>query len=261
MSGGYCFYQLDEPNLSDTWYALGCLMALGRIEADPITEAYLERHQPDPSGSAGLYRLWYLFWSYRYLTGETPFVLTNKLRGIAPPIPRTAGTMETSSVLEQLYCYTVLCNEAEISLSPLVREDIFQAVLRWRHPEGGFGREKPTLIETWHAIAILRALGVTYPLKENISFFADCADDESGFVNVPSSHPGYLEHLDAGISLASLLDQPVPVTAVCSRFIAKCRNVNGGYTRSGFGGNSTLEYTWYAIRSLSRLKGRTCWSW
>ncbi len=261
-SGGYCFFQLDEPNLSDTWYALGSLMALGRIEPDPITEAYLDRHRPDPSGSAGLYRLWYLFWSYRYLTGALPSDLTDRLYTIAPPIPRSGGTtIEASSVLEQLYCYTILCTEANVLLSSSVQEEISHAVLRWRHPEGGFGRDKPTLIETWHAVAILRALGYLAPLEEIVSYLTTCTDPESGFVNNPSSHPGYLEHQDGGVSLALLLEQPVPRSDICARFIRKCRNANGGYTRSGFGGNATLEYTWYAIRSLSRLNGRTGWSW
>jgi len=25
-NGGYCFYPVDEPNISDTWYALGSLV-------------------------------------------------------------------------------------------------------------------------------------------------------------------------------------------------------------------------------------------
>ncbi len=260
-SGGYCFYQLDEPNLSDTWYALGCLMVLGRIESDPVTETYLYRYQPDPSGSVGLYRLWYLFWSYRYLTGEVPSDLISRLYGVSPPIPNGTGTMETSSVLEQLYCYTILCTEAEITLSIEIKEEIVQAVNRCHHSKGGFGREKPTLIETRYAVAILRALGVLYPFDSMASFLIDCTDIESGFANVSSSHPGYLEHLDAGLSLVSLLDKPISVTGVCSRFIEKCRNENGGYNRSGFGGNASLEYTWYAIRSLSRLNGRNGWRW
>jgi hypothetical protein len=236
-------------------------MALGRITPDPKTEAYLGQHNPAKSGFTGLYRLWYLFWSYRYLSGSTPDFLIKKLQEISPPIPRSTGTMEMASVLEQLCFYTILCTEVGIHIPPLLREEIHSEVLKWHHCEGGFGRSMPTLIETWHAVAIFQALNFDLCAEKIQSFLFGCLDDQTGFVNVPSSHPGYLEHLDAGVSLAILLNLPVPNPVICTDFICKCRKANGGFTRSGFGGNSTLEYTWYAIRTLSLLNGKNYWKW
>jgi len=259
--GGYCFYQLDEPNLSDTWYALGCLHTLKKGSPDPDTVRYLRLFHDQTRGISGLYRLWYLFWSYRFLTGSVPDDLMRKLSDCPSPVLYKTGTIESSSIFESLYLYVILQAEAGIKKPDSYRTEIMAAVHEWHHPSGGFGREKGTLVETWHAAAICKALDIPIDTNLYVSFLTRCVDPQSGFVNVPSSHPGYLEHLDAGIALASLLEIPVPNHSLCVRYLQNCRKENGGYARSGYGGNATLEYTWYAIRSLSRLFGSRVWSW
>lgn len=259
--GGYCFFQLDEPNLSDTWYALGCLMTQQAVNSDETTEKYLSRFVDQTQGTSGLYRLWYLFWSYRYLTGTIPEQLITHLSSCPVPTIFLSGTIESASLFESLYCYAVLCKEAGIPYSESEKRKIQEDVQRWQHPSGGFGRDKATLIETRHAVAILHAFDIETDTERIYSFLTSCIDEQSGFVNVPSSHPGYLEHLDAGIALAGLLNRPVPNRTQCLLYLDKCRNANGGYARSGFGGNSTLEYTWYAIRSLCGLYNKPGWNW
>jgi len=261
QSGGYCFYQLDEPNLSDTWYALGCLEVLQAAFSDNLTQEYLSRFVNQTRGLSGLYRLWYLFWSFRYLKRTIPEQLIAHL--LACPVPTIfhSGTIESASLFEPLYCYVILCEEAGIQHSESERKKIQEEVLRWQHPSGGFGRDKATLIETRHAVAILQGFHIETDAERIYSFLTRCIDEQSGFVNVPSSHPGYLEHLDAGIALARLLSRPVPNRNQCLLYLEKCRNANGGYARSGFGGNSTLEYTWYAIRSLCGLHNKIGWNW
>ncbi len=260
-SGGYCFYQLNEPNLSDTWYALGCLEAQQAAFSDNTTQKYLSRFVDQTQGLSGLYRLWYLFWSYQYLTGAIPEKLIENLSACPVPTIFHSGTIESTSLFEPLYCYAVLCKEAGIQHSESEKKRIQEEVQRWQHPSGGFGRDKATLIETRHAVAILQAFHIETDTEGAFSFLTSCIDDQSGFVNVPSSHPGYLEHLDAGIALSGLLNRPVPNHNQCLIYLGKCRNTNGGYARSGFGGNSTLENTWYAIRSLCRLHDKNGWKW
>lgn len=260
-SGGYCFYQLDEPNLSDTWYALGSLAVMNNGDVDEKTRDYLARYHHQVKGTAGLYRLWYLFWSYQYMTGTVPDDLTEILAACPLPELYEIGTVESVSMFEQLYCYAVLSREAGNEQYLSGSSAIEKALQRWVHPSGGYGRDRATLVETRHAVAICIAFGIGFDRKGVLSFLHDCMDPQSGFVNVPSSHPGFLEHLDAGIALAHLLDVPVPNLPCCREFLTRCRNSNGGYARSGFGGNSTLEYTWFAIRSLSQIHKGKVWRW
>jgi len=254
--GGYCFYQLDEPNLSDTWYALGCLHTLKSVSPDPDTIAYLSQYHDQAKGTSGLYRLWYLFWSYRYLIGEIPAELITNLSQCPSPTLYKLGTIESSSIFENLYNYVILCTEAQIKKDDSYKKEVEIALYQWHHPSGGFGREKGTLIETWHAAAICKVLGISIDMNSLMAFLYSCMDPQSGFVNVSTSHPGYLEHLDAGIALASLLNIEIPNRSLCIKYLQNCRKENGGYARSGYGGNSTLEYTWYAIRTLARLYRR-----
>lgn len=260
-SGGYCFYQLDEPNLSDTWYALGCLALLDTIEPDPLTIQYLDKPYPPGRGSIELFRVWYQYWSYLYITGTIPESLKERITALYPPTGRTTGAIESTSALEQLYYYSILMVESGGGVSDALRREIQEAVLQWHHPDGGFGRTHATLVETRHAVAIFKALELPYDKPKLISFMNSCFDDDTGFINVPSVHPGYLEHFDAGIHLAHLLNTQVPGPDTCIQFIATCRSFSGGYTRSRFGGNATLEYTWYALRSLASLHGRSSWRW
>ena len=260
ISGGYCFYQLDEPNLSDTWYALGCLSAFDRIEPDPQTIRYLDKPYPPGRGSLELFRTWYQYWSYQYIAGAVPATLKQRISDLTPPTGKTSGTIESSSALEQIYYFTILMIESGIGISNSLREELKESVFQWQHPDGGFGRTHSTLVETWHATSILTALDASFEKKSVASFLNTCVDPDSGFINVPATHPGFLEHLDAGVSLASLLNIPIPNPGICLQFIAKCRTQTGGYTRSQFGGNPTLEYTWLAIRTLTQLNGREIWS-
>lgn len=260
-SGGYCFYQLDEPNLSDTWYGLGCLQILNQITPDEKTEEYLSRYHDQTTGISGLYRLWYLYWSYMFLKGDIPEILIQNLASYPLPTLHTTGTVESSSIFESLYCYAILCADSDIKIQDSYREKIQAFINRWHHSSGGYGRDKATLVETRHVVAIFSAVGINLDLDEINSFLEECIDEQSGFVNVPLSRPGYLEHLDAGIALARLLNHPVPNKERCLKFLENCRKDNGGYARSGFGGNATLEYSWYAIRSLDRLSSNTTWKW
>jgi len=260
-SGGYCFYQLDEPNLSDTWYALGSLTSLKEKISDELTERYINKPYPHGHGSIELFRTWYQYWAYKYLEISCPLELQTRINDLTPPIARNQGTMESSSALEQLYYYTILLKETDSHRFQILKAEIIQAVRQWHHQDGGFGRNHSTLIETWHAVSILIATGAPVNYKETARFVSACSDNQTGFVNVPGMKPGYLEHLDAGIRLSALLQMQIEEPELCTWVISKCRNANGGYTRSVFGGNSTLEYTWYALRSLTSLNTDEIWRW
>jgi len=65
--------------------------------------------------------------------------------------------------------------------------------------------------------------------------------------------PSFLEHIYAGLLACSTLGYRPSVLDPCVEFIRCCHTGNGGYTRSMYGGSTTLEYTYNALASLALI--------
>ncbi|MCX5841694.1 MAG: hypothetical protein NTY16_09645 [Deltaproteobacteria bacterium] len=165
--------------------------------------------------------------------------------------------VESSSLFEQINLLTDLCTIQNVAIPSGKKSEIVAAVLHYQHKDTGFGHPVSTIIETADALAILAALGYSVSLTGSVEFLKRCEDPASGFLAVPGSKPGYLEHIHAGIRACSVLGYYSPVLDQCREFILRCHVGNGGYVRSIFGGSATLENTWLALDALAMIERMT----
>jgi hypothetical protein len=254
-SGGYCFYRLDEPNAGDTFHALASLALLDALpDNDIATREYLysfrnpEKHFSNVNVRCAVARS-------LLLLGEKPE--NNPAVWILPlltPPPKGIRPVESFSLFEQLYLLTSLCNYLEVVIPSEKKAEIMTAVLQNQRTDTGFGDPVSTIIETADALAILVSLGYPVSLTGSTEFVKQCEDPASGFLAVPGSKPGYLEHIHAGVRACSVLGYHSDILDRSRECILHCHHGNGGYVRSIFGGSPTLENTWLALDALSMIE-------
>jgi len=253
-SGGYCFYRLDEPNASDTLYALSSLSMLGIFsDDDGITRSYLHSFQ-HPNGHFANVNVGHAVIRSMKILGERPDIDPTNwiLSSLVPPGDNTRP-VESSSLFENLYLLSGLCTLLGIAIPTDKKADIVSAVLLYRNPDNGFGHPTSTILETGHALAILAALDYPVSSTGSTEFLKQCEDPAYGFLAVPGTKPAYLEHVHAGVLACLVLGYHSPVFVQCEEFIRKCCRENGGYVRSIFGGSATLENTWLAVDALTTI--------
>ena len=253
-SGGYCFYRLDEPNAGDTFHALASLAMLGALpDDDDATRLYLRMFQHQDGNFSNVDVGHTVIRSLRIL-GERPDLDPTDwiLSSLMSP-GTTIRPVESSSLFEHLYFLTDLCTILGIAVPADKKNEIITAVLRYRHPDTGFGYPRSTIIETAHALAILAALDYPVSSAGSTEFLKQCEDPAYGFLAVPGSKPGYLEHVHAGVLAYSVLGYHSTALLQCEKFIRKCCRENGGYVRSIFGGSATLENTYLALGALTMI--------
>lgn len=254
-SGGYCFYRLDEPNAGDTFYALASLAILQALpRGDEATRTYLHSFQ-QPDGSFTNVNVGHAVIRSLALAGERPAANPSAwiLSSLQPP-DATGRPVESSSLFEPLFQLTALCRLLRIGIPESKRDEIKNAVYRYRHGEGGFGYPRSTIIETAHALAVLAVTGDSSDPAPAEKFLQSCEDPVYGFLAVPGARPPFLEHIHTGILACSVLGYRPVVLEQCGEFIRKCCRENGGYVRSVFGGSATLENTYFALDSLRMLE-------
>ncbi len=254
-SGGYCFYRLDEPNAGDTFHALASLKMLGALpDDDETTCSFLHAFQY-PDGKFSNVNVGHAVIRSLDILGERPHIDPSNwiLSSLLPP-GDTIRPVESSSSFGHLYLLTDLCTLPGTVISAGKKDEIVTAVLRYRYPDTGFGYPRSTIIETGHALAILRALGYPISSTGSTNFLKQCEDLVYGFLAVPGTKPAYLEHIHAGVLACSVHGYHSPILVQCEEFIRKCCRENGGYVRSVFGGSATLENTYLALDALTAIE-------
>jgi hypothetical protein len=251
-SGGYCFYRLDEPNAGDTFHALASLAMLDALPVDDeVTRDYLYTFR-NPEKHFSNVNVRYAVLRSLLLLGEKPDDdLASWILPLLIPPHGDIRPVESFSLFESLYLLTNLCMIQNVAIPSEKKAEIITAVLHYQLTDTGFGHPVSTIIETADALAILAALGYPVSLTGSTEFLKQCEDPASGFLAVPGSKPGYLEHIHAGVLACSVLGYHSPLFAQCEEFIRKCCRENGGYVRSIFGGSPTLENTWLALDTLA----------
>jgi hypothetical protein len=253
-SGGYCFYRLDEPNAADTFYALASLDLLDAVPDDPVTLSYLREFQRT-DGSFSNVNVGYAVCRSLLILSERPACDPAGwlLAAMIPP-GADERPVESVSLFSNLFLCVDLCTRLGIAIPSDRKAAIVSAVLRYKHPDTGFGHPRSTLIETSHALAILAALGYPASLTGSTEFIKKCEDPSYGFLAVPGATPSYLEHVHAGILACSVLGYRSPAHKRCREFIRRCQSGNGGYVRSIFGGAATLENTYLVLDTLEMIR-------
>jgi hypothetical protein len=252
-SGDYCHYRLDEPNAADTFFALDTLRLLGALEPDPATDDFLLRMQKADGGYPTFYAGAFVLRSLA-LIGREPSIDPRPWLHSMNAVPGTGERpVESVSAFERTCVHLELCRILEIRPNAHLREDVLRLLHAHRHPDGGFGHPRSSLIETAHALAIMDVLGEPSGRFGIERFLLRCEDPSFGYLNIPGTTPAFLEHLAAGAECAALTGHPPRFPERCLAFIDECRNGNGGYSRSIFGGISTLENTWLAIKTRALI--------
>jgi len=178
--GGFCFYRLNEPNAADTYFALDSLRLLRCMPRDPATAAYLHSLQRDDGGYASLYIGYYVIKSLEILTSPPRIRPDAWLSGIIPILHERNRPIESTSCFERAYLFSDLCRALSIRLDETLRTELVRAIFACRHPDGGFGDLRSTMIETFHALSILSFLGHPLPVDRVERFFVECITRSSG---------------------------------------------------------------------------------
>jgi hypothetical protein len=255
ISGGFCFYKLEEPNGSDTWFALSILHLLYYGFRDDATVSYLRARQHPDGSYDSIFSAFYSIKSLSLLGVDPaedprPYILRNlgSYRFDARRLPaEVISFFKRTSFLVDLYETTGLDTGND------VHDNMIEFILRFRNEDGGFGHLRSTLHETSKALEMLRRLG--YPLGGLAaeSFIRRCETPVTGFTDIPHTSLGYLEFVHAGVFALHLLGYRPHYTKQCTAFVLNCQSRNGGFSRTPHGGIATMEDTWYAVHALHLL--------
>jgi hypothetical protein len=253
-NGGFCFYRLEEPNGSDTFYALSILKLLGYDFGDEKTVRYLQSMQNEDGSYDNIFKAFYSLQGLRIMN-EMPLrdparYIQRRIRpydiNLLPP--------EVASIFKQMFTVIELGAACNIRLDQETGSNVTGFVMRFRNDDGGFGFPHSTLIETAQALTILKHLN--YPVESICgadSFIGRCETPLFGFVNVPRTSPSYLEYVHAGAMVSRILSRKPEYLNQCLEFIRACRNRNGGFSRASHAGIATMEDTYYGVHSVYLL--------
>lgn len=259
LSGGFCFYRLQEPNGADTWHALSILALLKAGIADEATAAYLKGTQHPDGSYDSLYAAWYAIQGLALL-GEKPsrdprpYVMSSlaQYRFDATKLPaEIISLFRRTSTLVDLY--GALAMDADGTL----RDSTIEFILGFQNEDGGFGYRFSTLLDTARALAMLERLA--YPLKELGSerFVRRCEVPFFGFTDIPRTTLSFLEYVHAGVLASHRLRLRPAYRDHCEAYILNCRTRTGGFSRTLRGGIATLENTWHGVHALTLLASWT----
>jgi len=253
--GGFCFYKLEEPNGSDTYYALSILDLLDIPFKDPKTESYLQYMQNADGSYDSIFAAFYSLKSLLLLNNASkqdlrPYILKHIKydRVEAEKMPA-----EITSVFRRMVFLVDLYVTLERNRDKRIENNLQDFVLHFHNEDNGFGHHQSTLGETSKALVLLSWLD--YPVRKlhTIDFIRQCETSTCGFTDIPNTSLSYLEYIHAGVLAAFITDYQIRYLDRCVDFIRHCQNRTGGFSRVMHGGIATLEDTFYAIHALKLL--------
>ncbi|MBN2688414.1 MAG: hypothetical protein JXR85_09610 [Deltaproteobacteria bacterium] len=255
-TGGFCFYRLEEPNGSDTYYAIAIFKILGVAFHDDRTIRYLIEQQDGDGSYRSIFSAYYAL-SGLYLMEEHPaydpaaYLLGHfdHYRFDAECLPA-----EVTALFKRLVFFIRLCTGLGIDIPKKKKKEIIDFVLNFQRDDGGFGHGLSSLVETEQAASILQLLDY-HPVKDlNIKeFIKSCETPVSGFTGVPKSSLTFIEYINSGIRASELVGYRPRYVDECFRFIVGCQTKTGGFSRGYGAGIATMENSYFAVDSLALL--------
>jgi hypothetical protein len=158
-----------------------------------------------------------------------------------------------ASIFKHMYLLVDLCRSRGMPVAA-AREEIADFVLNLHTPDGGYGREYGTLIETAQALAILQWLEIDPGDRGTSDFVSHCENALFGYVNVPRTMPGYIEHIYRGLQARQFTGGRPLYRDTCRDVVMGSQNMTGGFSRTTYGGIANLENTFYGVESLALLR-------
>jgi len=254
-NGGFCFYKLEEPNGSDTYFALAMLDLLGISFMDRATISYLKAMQYDNGGynsiQAAFYALKGLTFLHEKPRHEPAGFLMRHLRSYSI-VSENLPTGITSIFKPMMYLIDLIRSIGCI-IDEAARHEVTRLMLHFQNEDKGFGAIQSTLMDTASALIILKSLN--YPIEELQAgdFVRLCETPLCGFTNIPHTSLSFMEYVHAGIVASVIMSKKPFYFCQCVDFIKYCQNNSGGFSRAVQGGIATLEDSYYAIHGLTLL--------
>lgn len=255
QSGGFCFYKLEEPNGSDTYFALSILDWLDALQEDSKTAAYLQKMQQEDGSYDSIFAAFYSLKSLRLLNAEPlydpwPYILSHVRRD---RIHADRLPVEILSIFKRMAYLVDLYSIFKCKSDPLLENSMINFILEFQNGDHGFGYHQSTLSETSKALVMLKLLA--YPLEKLQAdrFIAECEEPRCGFTEIPGTSLSYLEFIYGGVLAAATVDYKLHYPDSCIDFIESCQTNRGGFSRTVWGGIATMENTFYAVHALKLL--------
>lgn len=252
--GGYCFYRLEEPNSSDTYWALAILHRLGLRVQDEDTARYLQSFQRVDGWFENFQIAYFALKGLQLLNSAPSYAPSSYLMDQLHVYDVQLVPAGEASIFKHMYLLVDMCVSLGIALRPSVQKQIAAFVLNQQAPDGGFGRNYGTLIETAQALAILQWLNNFPEERLATDFVSRCENPLFGFVNVPRTMPGYIEHIYWGLQARRFAGGKPVYPETCMEVVMMSQNLTGGFSRTTYGGIANLENTFFAVESLEYLK-------
>ena len=233
LSGGFCFYRLDQPNAEDTYYALRTFKFLKIPFKDKTTRDFLRSIKDNNINTT-----YYKTLSLRML-GEPYTPTTKTLERLKNNLLRYGKLLDNYKLLKHTFRLLVLYN---ISHSEIPAE-LFSFADSLTAPF--------YLSDSYYLCKIKKILG-----KETFPFIAIstlCQDSKVGFTEAPSVNLSFLEQIYYGIRLCEITETPIMYPKACLKSVLSCIRSTGGFSRSNYG-IATIKNTFYGVCCITKLE-------
>ena len=258
--GGFAMCNPLPSSLAETFYAVHIFKALKwEIPRKNRLVEYLETNLRKE-----VYSIYYVFSSLKALDCEIPeeyceFLLERLGDVLKRSIDMTLGdegrdescsergitvtySFESPNVLREIHCIAAsleICNRE-------LPEEVGSFVEKFRK-NGGYGAREANLRDTFFCVSILKPKDVRIA-----NFVRQHRCPQGGFAKRPGSFPPYIEETYYALSTFHELGYGYKDEET-ARYVVSLQNPDGGFRRSIYLGISSLENTFYAVKSLEML--------
>ena len=258
---GYSFVRELPPTIRDTFFALACLKMLREASPDEQIIRFLSGYENFDfngayyamkclklTGAKVEFRGGMLEWRYKGEVQKKP--CANPSTPLISYFKYGLYGMYGSSIFSSSLSAVLKRIELDTSCIP---NGLVNSTLSLLDMSG-----RQDIMNTYMAIEILKAMeNGGYPIAlsssylELISAFLMRCTTRKGYVGNPMSNSITLESTYAGHRIAQYLKKPDPLGII--HFVASLQNENGGFRGSPFGGISSLESSYLALRIISDI--------
>ncbi|BAZ05716.1 prenyltransferase/squalene oxidase repeat-containing protein [Calothrix sp. NIES-3974] len=260
-NGGFFAYKmeyLEEPNASDTFFAVAALQTLGleppnRHQLWDYLHSLLNQVQKNfdisPQGSISQAAFNYLYFPLYtlYCLGVKDSVNQWQQAIAQFDIPLPAQTNATEMGITQKWLVRQIRTKKIWGDLPQ-KQHIIKYILQLNN-EGGFGI-KPNLMETYWSLAVLQELDYDLTqLDDTRHFIEQLQVKETGFTNTVDGLSTSVDIVYAGIFASNLLKMEIPYLESAIKFVQMCQMGKGGFARMPIA-LPDIETTYLALKIL-----------
>lgn len=250
--GGFCYYRsayLDEPNLSDTYYAVSALELIGSLPEDRGSLVDFATRFIHVRQALARYQAASLLRCVQGVEFQPQQDWVDEVSRWTMPEPPDRDSPQLTAWLNRTRTLVRLKNDFTAFHD---RDRVALTVRALEHATGGFGN-CPNILDTATAIDILaHCEGSPVRLPPTRQFVDSLQVPYIAFTLTPSSSTTNVDVTFSGLQCCIAMDTPVRFTAEASSFVKACQAGNGGFARAP-SASATIELTYKALRSLRAL--------